>query len=75
MLIAQKGDEMQRDHSYTSARDMRDLYSAQWVANDAVKRSVERLGAVKIKTQETPVIFSPEVATSLFGHFVALLVV
>ncbi|AGH80626.1 C69 family peptidase [Psychromonas sp. CNPT3] len=70
VLIAQKGEEMQRDHSYTSARDMRDLYSAQWVANDAVKRSVERLGAVKIKTQETAVIFSPEVATSLFGHFV-----
>ncbi|KPU82026.1 protein PmbA [Psychromonas sp. PRT-SC03] len=70
VLIAQKGEEMQRDHSYTSARDVDDLYSAKWVADDAVKRTIERLGAVKIKTQETPVIFAPEVATSLFGHLV-----
>ncbi|WP_094751689.1 metalloprotease PmbA [Psychromonas sp. CD1] len=71
VLIAQKGEEMQRDHSYTSDRDIKDLYSAQWVAEDAVKRTVERLGAVKLATQETPVIFSPEVASSLFGHFVS----
>jgi len=70
MLIAQHNDEMQRDHSYSSARDFKDLFSAQWVAEDAAKRTLRRLGGAKIKTQQSPVIFAPEVATSLFGHLV-----
>ena len=70
MLIAQQSDEMQRDYSYSSARDIGDLFSAKWVADDAIKRTVARLGAAKIKTQQTPVIFSPEMASGLFGHLV-----
>tara|TARA_R110001583_G_scaffold67490_7_gene192928 strand:- start:38191 stop:39516 length:1326 start_codon:yes stop_codon:yes gene_type:complete len=70
VLIAQENDEMQRDYSYTSARDMDDLFSAKWVADEAVKRTLSRLGATKIKTQEAPILFSPEVATGLFGHLV-----
>jgi len=70
MLIGQENDDMQRDYSYTSARDMNDLYSSKWVADDAVKRTLERLGAKKIKTQRAPVIFAAEVATGLFGHLV-----
>jgi len=71
MLIAQQGSEMQRDYSYTSGRDMADLFSPQWVADDAVNRTVQRLGATKIKTQQAAVIFSPEVASGFFGHLVA----
>ncbi|HEY5715031.1 MAG TPA: metalloprotease PmbA [Psychromonas sp.] len=71
MLIAQQQQEMQRDYSYTSSRDVKELLSAKWVAEDAVKRTVERLGAAKIKTQESPVIFAPEVASGLFGHLVS----
>ncbi|PKF62252.1 metalloprotease PmbA [Psychromonas sp. psych-6C06] len=71
VLIAQQGDEMQRDYSYTSARDMQDLFSAKWVADEAVKRTVSRLGATKIATQQAPVLFAPEVATGLFGHLVS----
>ena len=71
VLIAQENDEMQRDYSYSSARDMNDLLSAKWVAEQAVQRTVERLGACKIKTQESPVIFCPEMASSLFGHLVS----
>ncbi|MCW8996486.1 MAG: metalloprotease PmbA [Psychromonas sp.] len=70
MLIGQQGDDMQRDYSYTSARDMDDLFTAKWVADDAVKRTVDRLGARKIKTQHAPVIFAPEVASGLFNHLV-----
>jgi PmbA protein len=70
VLIAQQNDEMQRDYSYTSGRDMNDLSSARWVADEAVKRTLSRLGATKIQTQHAPVIFSPEVATGLFGHLV-----
>lgn len=70
VLIAQQGEDMQRNYSYTSARDMNDLWSAKWVADDAVQRTVERLGATKIPTQESPVLFAPEVASGLFGHLV-----
>jgi PmbA protein len=70
VLIAQKNNEMQRDYSYTSARDMNDLFSAKWVAEEAVKRTVDRLGACKIATQESPVLFCPEMASGLFGHLV-----
>jgi len=71
MLIAQQDQEMQRDYSYTSARDVNDLYTAKWVAEDAAKRTVERLGARKINTQESAVIFAPEVASGLFGHLIS----
>lgn len=71
VLIAQQDDEMQRDYSYTSGRDMKDLESAKWVADEAVKRTVSRLGATKINTQQAPVLFAPEVATGLFGHLVS----
>jgi len=70
VLIAQQGGEMQRGYSYTSGRAMADLFAPQWVAEDAVKRTVQRLGATKIKTQQAAVIFAPEVASGLFGHLV-----
>jgi PmbA protein len=70
VLIGQHNEEMQRDYSYTSARDMNDLLSPKWVADEAVKRTVSRLGATKIKTQQAPVLFAAEVATGLFGHLV-----
>lgn len=70
MLIGQQDDEMQRDYSYSSARDMNDLFTPKWVADQAVKRTVDRLGARKIKTQQSPVIFAPEVASGLFAHLV-----
>jgi len=71
VLIAQQNEEMQRDYSYTSARDINQLFSPQWVAEEAVKRTVERLGARKIPTQESAVLFSPEMASGLFGHLVS----
>jgi PmbA protein len=70
VLIAQQNDEMQRNYSYSSARAMEELYSPKWVAEDAVKRTLAQLGAQKLKTQETPVIFAPEEASQLFGHLV-----
>ncbi len=70
MLIGELDGDMQRDYSYTMARDRNDLLSASWVAEDAVKRTAERLGARKISTRTCPVLFSPDCATGLFGHLV-----
>lgn len=69
-LIAQQGENMQRDYDYTVARDPNDLMSVQDVAYRAAERTLRRLGAKAIPTCKVPVIFSAEVARGLFGHFV-----
>lgn len=69
VLIANAGEEMQRDYSYTVARDPLDLQSAEWVASEAARRTVARLGSRRLKTSSIPVLFAPEVARGLLGHF------
>jgi PmbA protein len=71
VLIAQAGDDMQRDYWYTTARDPRDLEDAARVGRIAGERAVARLGARRLPTQKAPVLFAPEVARGLVGHFVA----
>jgi PmbA protein len=68
-LLAQSGEDMQRDYWYAAARDARDLESATSIGRKAGERAVARLGARKIATQKARVLFAPEVARGLFGHF------
>lgn len=70
-LIAKKGNTMQRDYDYTTARDGKDLLSIDLLAENAVKRAVSRLGAKKIKTQKIPVLFSSRLSSGLFSSFIA----
>jgi len=69
VLLAQVGDDMQRDYWYSSARDARDLESAEVIGRKAGERAVMRLGARKIATQKARVLYAPEVARGLMGHF------
>ncbi|HEU4589910.1 MAG TPA: metalloprotease PmbA [Steroidobacteraceae bacterium] len=69
VLLAQTGDDMQRDYWYSAARDARDLESAELIGRKAGERAVTRLGARKIATQKARVLFAPEVARGLIGHF------
>lgn len=71
VLIAQQGDDMQRDYAYTVSREANKLDSAESVGREAGKQTVSRLGARKIKTAKVPVIFHRDIASSLFGHFIA----
>lgn len=66
--IASEGGLMQRDYWYSSKRKFQELDSPQSVGQTAAKRTLRRLGARKISTQQAPVIFEPELATSLLGH-------
>jgi PmbA protein len=68
-LLAQAGEDMQRDYWYSSARDARDLEPAEIIGRKAGLRAVARLGARKIATQKARVLFAPEVARGLIGHF------
>ena len=70
VLIAGKGDAMQRDYSYDSRRDLAELEAAQLTGREAARRTVQRLGARKLKTGRMPVLFAPEVAKGLIGHLV-----
>ncbi|MCC6172528.1 MAG: metalloprotease PmbA [Gammaproteobacteria bacterium] len=71
VLIAQVGDDMQRDYWYTTARDPRDLEPAEKVGRIAGERAIARLGARRLPTQKAPVLFVPEIARGLIGHFAA----
>jgi PmbA protein len=69
-LIAEDGDEMQRDHWYTVARDPADLEDAAHVGRLAGERALARLGARRLATRKAPVAFSPDMARGLIGHFI-----
>jgi PmbA protein len=66
--IASQDGQMQRDYWYSSRRKYRDLEPAESVGRKAAMRTLRRLGAKKVSTQEVPVIFDPETAASLLSH-------
>jgi PmbA protein len=70
VLVAGEGDAMERDYWYSSARDPARLESAEAVGRRAAERTLMRLGATRLSTRTTPVIFPAELARGLIGHFV-----
>lgn len=71
VLVAKQGADMQRDHDYSVAVDPHDLKSIDQIAEEAVRRTLRRLGAKRLTTRKVPVIFSAEEARHLLGHFVS----
>ncbi|HEV7139175.1 MAG TPA: metalloprotease PmbA [Steroidobacteraceae bacterium] len=69
-LIAQEGEQMQRDYWFTTARDPADLDEAQSVGATAGRRALARLGARKLTTRKAAVLFSPDMARGLYRHFI-----
>ncbi|MFM4964395.1 metalloprotease PmbA [Aeromonas bivalvium] len=70
MLIGEQDGDMQRDYGYSSSRDLAGLWSPARIADEAVSRTVARLGARKIATRHAPVLFHPDTAAGLWGHLV-----
>lgn len=71
VIAKDKAGNMQRDYDYSVARDWRDLADINRVAQSAGLKTVKRLGAKVIKTQKTPVIFSPVCGASLLSVIVS----
>ncbi len=69
-IIAGQGAAMQRDYWYDSRRDPSELASPEAIGIETSRRTVRRLGARKIKTGVSPVIFDPASAASLLSHLV-----
>jgi PmbA protein len=69
-LIAQAGEDMQRDYWYSIARDQSELAPAEDIGRTAGQRALARLGARRLTTRKAPVAFTPDMARGLFRHFV-----
>ena len=69
VVVGQDGGDMQRDYWYSAARDWRELEDAESVGRKAAEKAVQRLGAGKLSTRKAPVLFAPELARGLVGHF------
>lgn len=69
-VIAEQGEDMQREDWHDSARDGADLASAESIGETAAQRAIARLDARKIGTCEVPVIFEPPLAAGLLGALV-----
>jgi PmbA protein len=69
VVLAQDKGEMQRDYWYSSVRDWRELESGESIGRQAAHRALRRLNARKLSTVTAPVLFVPELARGLLGHF------
>ncbi|MFT5500468.1 MAG: PmbA protein [Woeseiaceae bacterium] len=68
VVVGEENGDMERDYWYSAARDAEDLESVTEIGRTAAQRTVERLGARKIKTDTAPVLFAPEIARGFIGH-------
>ena len=67
-IATEDSTAMQRDYWYAVQRRFSRLESPESVGREAARRAVRRLGARKLSTRRTPVIFDPETAGSLLGN-------
>jgi PmbA protein len=66
-LAVDANGQMQRDAWWSSARRLADLESPESIGVEAARRTIRRLGARRVPTQQVPIVFAPEVARSLIG--------
>lgn len=70
VLIGDDGNGMQRDYWYTVAREGSRLEDPVSVGRKAAERTLRRLSPRRIKTGTYPVLFTPDLASGLFGSFI-----
>ena len=70
-VLAEENGRMERDYEYTVARDAADLDAPVSVGREAARRTVQKLGATKLDTRSTPVLFPARLARGLFGHLIS----
>jgi PmbA protein len=71
VVLAGTGDDMQRDYWYSTSRDWRELEAAEAIGRESARRTIARVGPRKLSTRRAPILFSPELARGLIGHFTA----
>lgn len=68
-VLAQRGDDMQRDYWYSVARNAAFLELPKEVGEIAAERTLRRLGGRSLSPRQCPVLFSADIASSLLGSF------
>jgi PmbA protein len=68
-VLGSEGEDMERDYWYSTSRDWRELEPAESVGRRAGERTAQRLGARRLSTRRAPVLYAPELARGLIGHF------
>lgn len=68
-VLAGEGTGMERDYDHASARHAGDLRSAEEIGRTAGEKAVKRLNPRSMKSQTVPVVFHPDEAAGLLGHF------
>jgi len=71
VVLAGTGEDMQRDYWYSSSRDWHELEAAESIGRESARRTLARLDPRKLSTRRAPVLFVPEIARGLIGHFLA----
>jgi PmbA protein len=67
--IAHDNDgKMQRNYWYSNARTTRLLEDPVAIGHEAARRTLRRLGARRVPTQQAPVVFAPEIARGIIGN-------
>ncbi len=67
--IAHDADgKMQRNYWYSNARTTRLLEDPVAIGHEAARRTLRRLGARRVPTQQAPVVFAPEIARGIIGN-------
>jgi PmbA protein len=65
--VAAEGGRMQRDYWYDVRRMLSDLNSPEQIGTVAAERTLRKLGARSVPTQNVPIVFEPNVARSILG--------
>jgi len=69
-VVAQRGESMQRDYWYSVARNAKALEAVAAIGKKAGERTIKRLEARRLPTQQCPVLYCAEVASGLLGSLV-----
>ncbi len=69
-VLGQRGDSMQRDYWYSVARNPDLLEGVDSIGRKAAERTIRRLQGRSLSTRQCPVLYSAEVASSLFGSLI-----
>ena len=71
VVLAGKGEDMQRDYWYSSSRDWQELDDPEAIGREAARRTIARLEPRKLSTRRARALFVPEIARGFIGHFTA----
>jgi PmbA protein len=66
-VVDDEGGKKRSGYHWTAKRHYKELDTDKFVGEEAARRTLAKLGARKVSTQEAPVVFDPDAARSILG--------